>query len=66
MTIAEREKKLAFAEKALKRTQTRIKRLQTAEHRWMTRVTYYRRALSLQRAEHMAAQGQGRMFRRPN
>lgn len=64
MTIADREKKLKYAEMRLKMTLTRIKRLQTAAEKWQTRATYQSRELALQRAENMVTQGHGRMFRR--
>lgn len=63
MTIAEREKKIKWAETQLKRTLTRIKRLQTAAARWESRVVYQRRELAYQHALRLTTQGQGRMFR---
>lgn len=62
MTIADREKKLQQAEANLKRTLTRIRRLNTAAQRWADKTTYHRRKLGYERA---LTQAQGRMFRRP-
>jgi hypothetical protein len=63
MTTQEREKKLAKAEASLKRTLTRIKRLQTASSRWEDRVRYHRSKLAYERA---LTRAQGRFFRTSN
>ena len=60
MTIAEREKKLKYAEKKLKATRTRIKRLFTLMNRWEDAVQYQSRQLAYERA---IVHSSGRMFR---